>query len=79
MTLWAIWNVRNKFYFEKAQSHPKDILNGAIGYLQEYQKGTTEHMKLAATNFDLIGFFFKMLVVFPPILAVAEQGILVTL
>ena len=36
MTSCAIWNARNKFYFKKAQSHSKDILNGAISYLQEY-------------------------------------------
>ena len=35
---WAIWNARNKFYFEKIQQHPKAIMEGAIGYLDEYQK-----------------------------------------
>ena len=38
VTSWAIWNARNKFYFERVQSHPKSILDGAIGFLQEYQK-----------------------------------------
>ena len=28
---WAIWNARNKFYFEKIQQHPKAIMEGAIG------------------------------------------------
>jgi len=35
---WAIWNARNKFCFEKIQRHPKAILEGAIGYLDEHQK-----------------------------------------
>ena len=35
---WAIWNARNKFYFEKIQQQPKAIMEGAIGYLDEYQK-----------------------------------------
>ena len=35
---WALWNARNKFYFEKVQQHPKAILEGAIGYLEEYQR-----------------------------------------
>ena len=67
VTSWAIWNARNKFYFEKTQSHPKDILNGALGYLQEYQKlpevanGTTKHMKLAAINLDLTGLCYCLL------------------
>ena len=34
---WAIWNARNKYYFEKTQTHPKEILSGALGFLQEYQ------------------------------------------
>ena len=38
VTSWAIWNARNKFYFEKTQSHPSNILKGAIGYLQGYQQ-----------------------------------------
>ena len=35
---WAIWNARNKFCFKKIQQHPKAILAGAIGYLDEHQK-----------------------------------------
>ena len=35
---WAIWNARNKFYFEKIQQHLKAIMEGEIGYLDEYQK-----------------------------------------
>ena len=34
---WAIWNARNKYYLEKVQTHPKEILSGALGFLQEYQ------------------------------------------
>ncbi|KAK9994444.1 hypothetical protein SO802_024147 [Lithocarpus litseifolius] len=35
---WGIWNARNKFYFEKIQVHPKAILDGAVVFLNEYQK-----------------------------------------
>lgn len=35
---WAIWNARNKFYFEHIQTHPKSIFGEAIGFLQEYQR-----------------------------------------
>ncbi|KAL0017510.1 hypothetical protein SO802_004579 [Lithocarpus litseifolius] len=35
---WALWIARNKFYFEKVQQHPKAILEGQIGYLEEYQR-----------------------------------------
>ena len=38
VTAWVIWNARSKFYFEHIQTHPKVILDGAFGYLQEYQK-----------------------------------------
>ena len=30
---WVIWNARNKYYFEHIQTHPKSILNGALGSL----------------------------------------------
>ena len=30
---WAIWNARNKYYFENIQTHPKEILSGALGFL----------------------------------------------
>lgn len=38
VTSWAIWNARNKFYFERIQTHPKSILDGALGFLDEYQR-----------------------------------------
>ena len=38
VTLWATWNTRNKFYFERIQTHPKSILDGALGFLDEYQR-----------------------------------------
>ena len=38
MISWAIWNARNKLHFEKTQVPPKVISNGAIGFLEEYQK-----------------------------------------
>ena len=34
---WALWNARNKFYFEQVQLHPRKILDGALGFLAEYQ------------------------------------------
>lgn len=38
VTTWAIWNARNKYYFEHIQIHPKSIPDGAISFLQEYQR-----------------------------------------
>ena len=35
---WAIWNARNKYYFEGIQLNPRDILRGPNGVLQEYQR-----------------------------------------
>ena len=35
---WALWTARNKFYLEKIQWHPKQILGEAFGYLLEYQR-----------------------------------------
>ena len=37
VTVWAIWNAQNKYYFEHIQIQPKSILDGALGFLQEYQ------------------------------------------
>lgn len=37
ITSWAIWNTRNKFYFEDTQLHPKAILHGATSLLDDYQ------------------------------------------
>ena len=33
---WALWNARNKLYFEKVQLHPKSIADGALALLTEY-------------------------------------------
>lgn len=38
MISWAIWNARNKLHFEKTQVPPKAVSDGAIGFLEEYQK-----------------------------------------
>ena len=35
---WALWNARNKYYFEHVQQHPKVILEGALGFLAVYQR-----------------------------------------
>ena len=35
---WSIWNAWNKVYFEQKQTHPRTILSGAEGLLNEYQK-----------------------------------------
>lgn len=37
---WAIWNARNKFYFERVQPKPEVILENAMGLLAEYQRLT---------------------------------------
>ena len=37
-TAWAIWNARNRFYFEHVQVHPQIIFDGAIAFLAEYQR-----------------------------------------
>ena len=37
-TVWAIWNGRNRFYFEHVQVHPQIIFDGAIAFLDEYQR-----------------------------------------
>lgn len=37
VTTWAVWNVRNKYYFKKTQTHLEGILSEALGFLQEYQ------------------------------------------
>ena len=38
VTAWAIWNARNKYYFEKTQHHLKQILDSAGGLIEEYQR-----------------------------------------
>ena len=43
MVSWAIWNAWNKFYFEQVHLHPRKILNGALGYLEEYQHFLATH------------------------------------
>ena len=35
---WALWNARNKYYFQQVQQHPKVILEGALGFRAEYQR-----------------------------------------
>ena len=37
ITSWAIWNTRNKFYFEDTQLRSKAILRGATSLLDDYQ------------------------------------------
>uniref|UniRef100_A0A7N2N5L9 Reverse transcriptase zinc-binding domain-containing protein n=1 Tax=Quercus lobata TaxID=97700 RepID=A0A7N2N5L9_QUELO len=39
---WSIWNARNKFYFEKLQTHPKVILEGG----RPYTKPTSGSLQL---------------------------------
>ena len=38
ITAWALWNARNKFYFENVQLQPKVIADGALALLTKYQK-----------------------------------------
>ena len=40
VVVWAIWGARNKFYFKKTQLQPLDILEGAIGMLNDFQRLT---------------------------------------
>ena len=35
---WSIWNACNGYLFDKKQSQPVDILQGALSLLQEYQR-----------------------------------------
>ena len=46
-TTWAIWNARNKAYFEKVQTQPKVILDVALALLVTYQM-------LSATQANMI-------------------------
>ena len=41
VTAWAIWNARNKFYFQQIQTHPRVILEGANGLLVSTSDGST--------------------------------------
>ena len=43
MDAWSIWNVRNRFCFEKKQSQPSDILHGDMALVQDYQR-LTQHL-----------------------------------
>lgn len=43
VTTWAIWNARIKFYFQQIQTHPRVILEGANGLLEEYQRLMVAH------------------------------------
>ena len=38
VTAWALWNVCNKYYFEKVQLQLKVIADGALTLLSEYQR-----------------------------------------
>ena len=46
MVQWSIRNARNRFHFEKKQSTPSDILQGAKTLLQEYQR----HCRTSLSN-----------------------------
>ena len=64
----AIWSsARNKFYFEKFQAHPRSILDGALGFLDEYQsseaRGCIPKLLILFVTFVCLGFTCTM---FPP-------------
>ncbi|KAL4652213.1 hypothetical protein ACB092_01G217300 [Castanea dentata] len=40
MTTWSLWNARNRFHYEKTQTHRNMILRGASSLLEEYQRLT---------------------------------------
>ena len=63
----AIWSsARNKFYFEKFQAHPRSILDGALGFLDEYQSseacGCTPKLLILFVTFVCLGFTWTMCV-----------------
>ncbi|KAL0007328.1 hypothetical protein SO802_008830 [Lithocarpus litseifolius] len=37
-TSWAIWNARNKYFFERVQMQPRTIMDHATGLLEDYQR-----------------------------------------
>ena len=59
VTSWAIWNVRNKYYFERIQTHPKSILNGALRFLQEYQNFMATQRHTWDTVFFLVHKWYR--------------------
>nr|POF11762.1 hypothetical protein CFP56_56743 [Quercus suber] len=46
---WAIWNARNKAYFEKVQTQPKVILDVALALLVTYQMLSTTQANAEGT------------------------------
>ena len=46
MVSWAIWNARNTFFIERRQSQAKEILDGVVGFLDEYQELMTAQRQL---------------------------------
>ena len=72
---WAIWNARNKFYFEKFQAHLRSILNGAFGFLDEYQSseacGCTPKLLILFVTFVCSGLTCTM---FPPFFFLAVSS-----
>ena len=63
----VIWSARNKFSFEKFLAHPRSILDGALGFLDEYQsseaRGCTPKLLILFVTFACSGFTCVM---FPP-------------
>ena len=57
MSWQLIWSAWNKFYFEKFQAHPRSILDGALGFLDEYQSSEAR----GCTPKLLILFDFRLL------------------
>lgn len=43
VTVWATWKASNRFYFKQFQTHPKVILEGDSGLIEEYQRLMNEH------------------------------------
>ena len=54
VTTWAIWNARNKYYFEKTQHHLKQILDSAGGLFEEYQR-LVDTQRVAFSNVPVAG------------------------
>ena len=58
MIAWSLWNARNRFHFERVQTHPTVILRVATSLLEEYQRLALAGRALVSPSFVIIFFFF---------------------
>ena len=50
---WAIWNARNKYYFEKVQMQPRSVMDHAMGTLEDYQRLAASQNTIAVYHKNL--------------------------